>query len=216
MRMNKIRISGTIVGNNDKWVYELFDMESFCPNDLYDKIKENEELNIEINSSGGYVYPASEIYTALIQHTGEVNITITGRAASAASVIAMAGTTVKISPTAQIMIHNASAVGEGDYRDFEHYAEQLKKTNDTIANAYMLKTGLSKEELFDLMDVETWLTPDEALEKGFVDEILNKKEEDKKYNLVASNANIIPQAIIDRIKSSKEQEKLNILKLKEM
>lgn len=208
-----IKINGTIVGNDDKWIYDWFDMESFCPRDL--ELKDGQDVDIEINSPGGYIYPASEIYTALMQHKGNVNITITGRAASAASVIAMAGTHVKMSPTAQMMIHNVSASGSGDYRDFEHFAEQLKKSNDTLANAYMLKTGKTKEEILKLMDYETWFTPDEALENGFIDEILSKEDKTDQFRLVAASDFLIPQAVIDKLKAEKEQEQLNLLKLKE-
>jgi ATP-dependent Clp endopeptidase proteolytic subunit ClpP len=208
-----IKINGTIVGNDDKWIYDWFDMESFCPRDL--ELKDGQDVEIEINSPGGYIYPASEIYTALMQHKGNVNITITGRAASAASVIVMAGTHVKMSPTAQMMIHNVSASGSGDYRDFEHFAEQLKKSNDTLANAYMLKTGKTKEEILKLMDYETWFTPDEALENGFIDEILSKEDNTDQFRLVAASDFLIPQAVIDKLKAEKEQEQLNLLKLKE-
>lgn len=208
-----IKISGTIVGNDDKWIYDWFDMESFCPRDL--ELKDGQDVDIEINSPGGYIYPVSEIYTALMQHKGNVNITITGRAASAASVIAMAGTHVKMSPTAQMMIHNVSASASGDYRDFEHCAEQLKKSNDTLANAYMLKTGKTKEEILKLMDYETWFTPDEALENGFIDEILSKEDNTDQFRLVAASDFLIPQAVIDKLKAEKEQEQLNLLKLKE-
>lgn len=208
-----IKINGTIVGNNDKWIYDWCDMEAFCPKDL--NLIEGQDVDIEINSPGGYIYPASEIYTALMKHKGNVNITITGRAASAASVIAMAGTHVTMSPTAQMMIHNVSASGAGDYRDFEHYAEQLKKSNDTIANAYMLKTGKTREEILKLMDHETWFTPDEALENGFIDEILSKEDTTDQFRLVAASDFLIPQAVIDKLKQEKEQEQLNLLKLKE-
>ena len=208
-----IKINGTIVGNDDKWIYDWCEMEAFCPKDL--NLVDGEDIDIEINSPGGYIYPASEIYTALMKHKGNVNITITGRAASAASVIAMAGTHVTMSPTAQMMIHNVSASGAGDYRDFEHYAEQLKKSNDTLANAYMLKTGKTKEEILKLMDYETWFTPDEALENGFIDEILSKEDKTDQFRLVAASDFLIPQAVIDKLKTEREQEQLNLLKLKE-
>lgn len=208
-----IRINGAIVGNDDKWIYDWCEIEAFCPRDL--NLVEGQDVDIEINSPGGYIYPASEIYTALMQHRGNVNITITGRAASAASVIAMAGTHVKMSPTAQMMIHNVSASGAGDYRDFEHYAEQLRKSNDTIANAYMLKTGKTRDEILKLMDHETWFTPEEALEEGFIDEVLSRSDSQDQFRLVAASDFLIPQAVIDKLKQEREQEQLNLLKLKE-
>lgn len=208
-----IKINGAIVGNDDKWIYDWCEIEAFCPRDL--NLVEGQDVDIEINSPGGYIYPASEIYTALMQHKGNVNITITGRAASAASVIAMAGTHVKMSPTAQMMIHNVSASGAGDYRDFEHYAEQLRKSNDTIANAYMLKTGKTRDEILKLMDHETWFTPEEALEEGFIDEVLSRSDSQDQFRLVAASDFLIPQAVIDKLKQEREQEQLNLLKLKE-
>lgn len=208
-----IKINGTIVSNDDKWIYDWCEMDAFCPKDL--ELIDGQDVDIEINSPGGYIYPASEIYTALMQHKGNVNVTITGRAASAASVIAMAGTKVSMSPTAQIMIHNVSATGSGDYRDFEHYAEQLKKSNDTIANAYMLKTGKTREEILRLMDYETWFTPDEAIECGLIDEILSRDSAPDDIRLVAASDYLIPQAVIDKLKQEREQEQLNLLKLKE-
>lgn len=208
-----IKINGTIVSNDDKWIYDWCEMDAFCPKDL--ELIDGQDVDIEINSPGGYIYPASEIYTALMQHKGNVNVTITGRAASAASVIAMAGTKVSMSPTAQIMIHNVSATGSGDYRDFEHYAEQLKKSNDTIANAYMLKTGKTREEILRLMDYETWFTPEEAIECGLIDEILSRNSAPDDIRLVAASDYLIPQAVIDKLKQEREQEQLNLLKLKE-
>lgn len=208
-----IKINGTIVSNDDKWIYDWCEMDAFCPKDL--DLIDGQDVDIEINSPGGYIYPASEIYTALMQHKGNVNVTITGRAASAASVIAMAGTKVSMSPTAQIMIHNVSATGSGDYRDFEHYAEQLKKSNNTIANAYMLKTGKTREEILRLMDYETWFTPEEAIECGLIDEILSRDNAPSDIRLVAASDYLIPQAVIDKLKQEKEQEQLNLLKLKE-
>lgn len=175
-----LKITGAIVNNDDKWIYDLFDYDSFCPNDLYDyleNVEDGQDLDIEINSRGGYVFAGSEIYTALINHKGPVNVTITGVAASMASVIAMAGTTVSMSPTAQMMIHNASGTGSGDYRDFEHFSKQLKTTNEAIVNAYILKTGKTKAELFAMMDKETWMSAKDARDNNFADQI-------KKYEII--------------------------------
>lgn len=212
-----MRINGTIVDNDSKWVYEMFDIESFSPNDLYkelDKIGDFGALNIEINSPGGYVTAGSEIYTALINHKGEVNITITGLAASMASVIAMAGTNVRISPTARIMIHNASATGSGDYRDFDKYSEQLKKTNEVISNAYLLKANVGRNEVLDMMNEETWLTPDEAIKYGFADEIISKEE--NSMQLVAGYIpKMLPTEVINKAIKDRELAKIEILKLKE-
>ena len=214
--MAKIRIAGTIISNDEKWIYDWFEIDSFCINDLYKNIQnENEELNIEINSPGGSVFAGSEIYTAIKNHKGRKVIAITGLAASSASVIAMAGDIIKMSPTAQMMIHNVSAVGKGDYRDMEHLGNVLRQANEVIANAYMIKTGKSKEELLSMMDSEKWFTPQEAKEQGFIDEIMFN--ESNELQLVAGfKPNIIPIQIINKMKFEQAQEQLNLLKLKEV
>lgn len=214
----KIRINGVIVDNDSKWIYDLYEIEAFSPKDLHevlDKMNDHDTIDIEINSPGGYVTAGSEIYTALIDRKGEVNITITGLAASMASVIAMAGTNVRISPTAKIMIHNSRATASGDYRDFTKFSDQLKKTNEVISNAYLTKSNLTREQLLGMMDEETWLTPDEALKHGFVDEIMQRDSKD--VQLVAGYMpKILPIEVIEKAQKNRELEQLEILKLKGM
>lgn len=208
----RIRIAGTIVGNDEKWIYDLFGMEAFCYDDLRKAVKDDlEEINVEINSPGGSVFAGSEIYTALKNHKGAVNVDIVGLAASAASVIAMAGKRVRMSPTAQMMIHNVSARGSGDYRDMAHLSEVLKQANETIANAYCLKTGKERAEVLQMMDGEKWFTPQEAKEQGFVDEIMF---EDAPQLVASFSAAIIPREVIEKLQKEREQESLNLLKLK--
>lgn len=198
----KIKIKGVIISNGQKWIYDWFDMDSTCPNDVSSILDtlNGEEVEIEINSGGGSVYAGSEIYTALKSYHGNKTVKVVGIAASAASVIAMAGNKVLISPTAQIMIHNVSSYAQGDYRDLEHEAEVIKNYNSTIANAYTLKTGIKKEELLAMMDKETWLTPEKALEYKFADEIMFQEE----VNFVASVSNdfILPQEVINKIRNT--------------
>lgn len=205
--MAKIRIGGTIVSNDERWIYRWFDMDAFCPNDLRKQItNDNEELNIEINSPGGSVFAGSEIYTALKNHKGKVNVSIVGLAASSASVIAMAGDTVKMSPTAQLMIHNVSTMAHGDYREMEHTSLLLKQANETIANAYVLKTGKVKEELLEMMNQEKWFTPEEALENKFVDEIMFTSDSNIDLQLVAGvSGTIIPVEVIQQMQQKKKQ-----------
>ena len=213
--MAKVRIAGVIISNDQKWIYDWFEMDSFCPNDLRKAITdEYETIEVEINSGGGSVYAGSEIYTALKNHKGQVNVSIVGLAASAASVIAMAGKTVKMSPTAQFMVHNVSAQGEGDYRDMQHMADILKTANETIASAYILKTGKSKDEILAMMDKETWLTAEKAKEYGFIDEVMFTND-DSKFQLVANiMPNIIPTNVIEKMVKEKAQAELDILKLR--
>ena len=213
--MAKVRIAGVIISNDQKWIYDWFEMDSFCPNDLRKAITdEYETIEVEINSGGGSVFAGSEIYTALKNHKGQVNVSIVGLAASVASVIAMAGKTVKMSPTAQFMVHNVSAQGEGDYRDMQHMADILKTANETIASSYILKTGKSKDEILAMMDKETWLTAEKAKEYGFIDEVMFTND-DSKFQLVANfMPNIIPTNVIEKMVKEKAQAELDILKLR--
>ena len=139
--MKKINVKGPIVSSGDSWIYDWLGIESTSPGTVSKAIEEalGDELEVDINSGGGDVFAGSEIYTALKSYKGNVTIRIVGLAGSAASVIAMAGNRVLMSPTAQIMIHNVSSRASGDHRDMAHTAEILKNANETIANAYMLK-----------------------------------------------------------------------------
>ncbi|WP_336798569.1 head maturation protease, ClpP-related [Exiguobacterium acetylicum] len=196
----KINIKGPIIPTSSQWIYDYFEMEATSPKRVADLIEQanGEALDIEINSGGGSVFDASEIYHALKSYAGEVTVTIVGLAASAASVIAMAGKVVRITPTAQMMIHNASTIQMGDHRDMQHTAEFLKNTNKTIAAAYRLKSGKTDEELLALMDEETWFTAEQALKNGLVDEVLF----DSPIQAVASTDSItLPQAFIDKIRN---------------
>lgn len=196
----KISVKGPIIDSDDQWIYDWFEVEATSPKkviDLINQAKNNEELEVEINSGGGSVFAGSEIYTALKSYEGKVITKVVGLAASAASVVTMAGDIVKITPTGQVMIHNASGGFGGDYRDMEKGAEILKNVNATISNAYRLKTGLSNEELLEMMNKETWLTPQQALEKRFVDEIMFTND----VKLVASfNNGMLPQEVINKMK----------------
>lgn len=175
--MNYIDIKGQVVPSGNEWIYEWYGIQATSPKQVIRALKNanGEPVTIKINSGGGDVFAGCEIYNELKNYSGEVSIEIHGLCASIASVIAMAGK-CKMSPLAEIMIHNVSTKTSGDYRDMEHTAEVLKKANKTIANAYVLKTGMKAEEAYKLMDKETWFTADEALEIGLIDEILYSDE----------------------------------------
>ena len=171
--MRKIEVKGTIVGNADKWIYEWFGMDATCPKDVNAAISEanGEPLLVAIYSGGGDVFAGSEIYTALKAYAGTVEINIVGLAASAASVIAQAGHS-RISPTALFMVHNVSGSAAGDFHDMQQEAEILQTANKAGAAAYLEKTGKSMEELLGIMDAETWMDAQKAVEYGFVDEVM--------------------------------------------
>lgn len=133
----------------------------------------SEQLVINLSSGGGEVTAASEIYTALRQMNTTVSINITGMAASAASIIAMAGDTVNISPTAQMMIHQASLRDvSGNKDDLTHLSNILDKTDQSIVQAYVDRTGLPVDKIVKMMADETFLTAQEAVEYGFADQIM--------------------------------------------
>lgn len=143
-----------------------------------------DELNAEegdvilwLNSPGGNVFAASEIYTMLRDYKGKVTVKIDSVAASAASVIAMAGDHVAISPTGLIMIHDPSTIAMGTSKDMEHAIEVLGQVKESIINAYAEKSHLSRNRIANLMTNETWLNAKKALDMGFVDEILFKDAE---------------------------------------
>ncbi|MCI2773419.1 head maturation protease, ClpP-related [Staphylococcus petrasii] len=201
--MTKIEIRGAIVPNNEKWIYDFLEMDATSPKDIVDALPENnEDIEVIINSGGGDVFSGSEIYTTLKAYPGNVNIKIVGVAASAASVIAMAGTHVEMSPTAQMMIHNASSFAMGDYNEMDKASRMLSGTNRGIANAYISKTGKSEEEILDLMNKETWLNAQDAVEQGFAD---TKMFEETAPKLVANAGQMISEDAINKIAGLKAQ-----------
>ncbi|QKE75735.1 Clp protease ClpP [Arthrobacter citreus] len=207
--MAKISVKGPIISNNDQWIYDWLDMDATSPKKVSEQIEKanGEDLEVEINSGGGSVFDGSEIYTSLKSYQGNVTVKIVGLAASAASVIAMAGKKIMMSPTSQMMIHNASVWANGDYRDMDHMSDVLKNVNQTVANSYKLKTGKSEEEVLSMMDKETWLTPQQALENGFIDEIMFSSE----VKIVANyDSGMLPQSVIDKIKNEMMKNPTNL------
>ncbi|MGD6873012.1 head maturation protease, ClpP-related [Sutcliffiella horikoshii] len=197
----RIDVKGPIISNDEAWIYEWFEIEATCPKTVTSKLLEanGEDVTVYINSPGGYVDEGSEIYTELKNYSGHVEVQIVGLAASAASVIAMAGDKVKISPTAQLMIHNASMGYRGDYRDMEKASEILKVTDRAIVNAYVIKSGMSEEDLLGKMADETWMGAQKALEYKLVDEIMFM---DNAIKLTASSSsNMIPPKVINSLRN---------------
>ena len=130
------------------------------------------DIDLWINSPGGDCYAAAQIYNMLMEYKGNVNVKIDGIAASAASVVAMAGSTVEMSPVATIMIHNPMTVSIGDTHEMERTITFLAEIKESIINAYELKTGLSRAKISRLMDAETWMNAKKAVELGFADSVL--------------------------------------------
>lgn len=171
--MVQIDIRGVIVPDDDLWIYDWLEIVATAPGYVRDALAKagTDEVVVTINSNGGDVWAGQEMYTMLREYPGKVTIKIQSIAFSAASVVAMARES-EISPVAQLMIHNVSSGARGDYRDMEHAAEVLRNSNQALASAYVQKTGKTEAEILDMMNRETWLTAQQAVEQGFIDRLM--------------------------------------------
>lgn len=169
----EIRIEGPIQMEESFWAW-FFGEEEQTAKGLREEIRKTDgkDITVWINSNGGECIAASVIYTALKEHKGKVTVKIEGSAISAASVIAMAGDEILMSPTSVMMIHNPLTCAEGEVKDMEKAIEVLTEVKETIINAYAAKTGKPREEISRLMDDETWMGAKKAVDLGFADGIL--------------------------------------------
>ena len=162
------------------------------------------DVTIWLNSPGGDCVAASQIYTMLIDYKGNVTVKIDGIAASAASVVAMAGTNVLISPTATMMIHDPLTIAIGDTEEMRKAMDMLSEVKESIINAYEIKTGLSRTKLAHMMTAETWMNAQKAVELGFADGIL----EDEKKRAVVSDTYVFSRRAVTNSLISKLQMKV--------
>ena len=163
-----LELSGTIA--EDSW----FD-DDVTPQLFKDELNAGSgDITVWINSPGGDCVAAAQIYNMLSNYKGKVTVKIDGIAASAASVIAMAGDTVLVSPVSMLMIHNPATIAWGDHAEMQKAMDMLSEVKESIINAYVLKTGLSRPKLSHLMDAETWMDANKAVELGFADEIMTR------------------------------------------
>jgi ATP-dependent protease ClpP protease subunit len=221
----RIDVKGTIIPNDDKAIYDWFGMENTTPNDINIALEKanGQAIDVYINSGGGEIFAGSEIYTSIKGYKGQVNIHVVGLAASAASIIAMAGKS-DISPTAMMMVHNVSALTIGDYHDMDKMSDTLQQANKAMAGAYISKAGMSEKDALSMMDKETWLTAQQAVDMKLIDSVMFES-----VQLVASyNSNMLPRSVIDKIRNTinnplrnetdifiqKAQAKLKLLNLK--
>ena len=205
----KIDIKGAIVPNDDAWIYDFFGETYTSPKNVSAALEEanGEDVDIEINSGGGDVFAGSEIYAAIRAYPGTVNIHVVGLAASAASVIACAAKS-DIAPTAQMMVHNVSTWAVGNYHDMDHASNMLKQANRAIAAAYVEKSGMSEKDALDLMDAETWITAQDAVDYGLIDKIAGSQnsvqDEDASVRLAASVGGMLPPSVINKKQKRKQ------------
>ena len=154
--------------------------ESWFDDDVTPQIFKDElnsgsgDITVWINSPGGDCIAAAQIYNMLMDYKGNVTVKVDGIAASAASVIAMAGTKVLVSPVSMLMIHNPMTVAFGNSVEMQKAIDMLDSVKDSILNAYEIKTGLSRAKLSHLMDAETWMDANKAIELGFADELMQR------------------------------------------
>ena len=158
-------------------------------------------ITVWINSVGGDCVAAAQIYNMLAEYPGEVTVKIDGIAASAASVIAMAGDTVLMSPVSTMMIHNPATLAIGDHTDMEKAIEMLDAVKDSIINAYERKTGLSRSEISRMMDSETWMDATKAVELGFADGVIGQSPVNDKAGLLFSQRRV-DRELVNRLQTS--------------
>lgn len=161
-------------------------------------------ITVWINSPGGDCVAAAQIYNMLMDYPADVTVVIDGIAASAASVIAMAGTTVKMSPVSLMMIHNPLTVAMGDSEEMRKAIQLLDEVKESIINAYEIKTSMSRTKLAHLMDAETWMNAKKALELGFCDEIMYQPEveqPDSPEDSFVFSRRAVTNCLMDKVKA---------------
>ena len=178
------------------------------------------DITLWINSPGGDVFAASQIYNMLMDYKGNVTVKIDGLAASAASVIAMAGTRVLMSPVSQIMVHNPMTVAIGNAEEMSKAIKMLSEIKESIINAYEIKTNLSRDEISKMMDSECWMNAKKAVELGFADEIMYTEKDqnsEKISNSYIFSRMAVTNKLIDKLKSknqAKNQNEITVESLK--
>lgn len=202
-------LNGTIA--EDSW----FD-DDVTPQLFKDELLEGSgDITVWINSPGGDCVAAAQIYNMLIDYKGNVIVKIDGIAASAASVIAMAGTRVLMSPVSMLMIHNPATIAYGDSVEMQKAITMLDEVKESIINAYEIKTRLSRAKLSHLMSSETWMDANKAIELGFADEIITREyisdnKQAPEASMLFSKA-AVTNSLIDKISSKCKIEQNELL-----
>ena len=210
-------MNGEVIPSDYADVYDYLGYDNINPKAIKQALNEanGSDVELEINSPGGYVDAGSEIYTALKEYQGQVIAKITGQACSAASWIALAADRVEMSPTAQMMIHRASTMSIGNSDDLASDLNALNSLDKSFVDLYSQRTGLDAQEVYRLMCNTTWMNAKEAVDKGFADEIMFQN--DKKPALVNADGSLsVKPDTINKIKNllhGKSTE--NVVKLQE-
>ena len=200
-------VTDEITETRELYINGIIAEESWFDDDVTPKVFKAElnagkgDIVIWLNSPGGDCISASQIYSMLMDYKGNVTVKIDGLAASAASVIAMAGTTVLMSPTALMMVHNPLTVAIGDSEEMQKAIDMLSEVKESILNAYEIKTGMSRTKLSHLMDAETWMNANKAIELGFADGILEDEKKRKRADDVtyAFSRRAVTNSLMDKL-----------------
>lgn len=160
-------------------------------------------VTVWINSPGGDVFASAQIYNMLKDYTGKVTVKIDGLAASSASVVAMAGGEVYMSPVSMIMIHNPSTIAIGDSEEMLRAKALLDEVKESIINAYEVKSGLSRAKLSHLMDSETWMNANKAIELGFADRIMFAEGEAPASDGMIFSRMAVTASLVDKLPKTK-------------
>jgi ATP-dependent Clp protease protease subunit len=198
----ELRIEGDIVSSDDAWIYEWFGIPVASPNAFRNELSKykGQDITVWIDSYGGDVFAAAGIYNALKEHDGKVTTKIDGKAMSAASVIAMAGDEILMSPVSIMMIHNPLSAIQGYASDMRKAADVLDTVKETIVNAYKSKTGLSEDKIASMMDDESYMSANTAVKEGFADGVLYQENtETQKVMNFAFNRLSIQNCINDSV-----------------
>lgn len=188
-----------IYGDITSWPWLESDVSAYLLSKKLEELKDVSEINVYINSYGGEVAEGLAIYNALKRHKAKVVTHCDGFACSISSVIFMAGDERVMSNTSTLMIHNAWSRVSGNANDFRKEADDLEKITQLSVNAYMSQVSIQEEELKTMMDEETWLMPQEALEYGFATSISGAEESEKPSQNVRKD-------ILQQIRKPKKEE----------
>lgn len=192
-------------GERQLYLYGTIAEESWADDDITPEMFRKElmagdgPITIWLSSPGGDCVAASQIYTMLMDYTDPVTVKIDGVAASAASVIAMAGTQVLMAPTALMMLHNPATIAFGDHNDMEKAIDLLAAVKDSIITAYEIKTGLDRNTLAEMMEAETWLDCNKAIELGFADGMLEKPTAPMQNSAVLFSQRKVDAALVNKL-----------------
>lgn len=196
-----------MIPNDYKMYYDWFGEDSTCPRDIQkviDAFQDGDEIEVYINSPGGVIDVGSEIYTLLRSHADSVRIIITGEACSAASIVAMAAHCT-MAPTALMMVHCVSTGVRGNHSDMEHTAEVLRTADKALCSAYVAKSGMSEQEALEMMENETWLTAEDAKERGLIDAIMFEEEKEEELFVAGPLFQLPDKEKMEKVKKMLEQ-----------